>query len=538
MAVALLVPATSGAAPAAEGARLQAVDQEAFAQDVRDALRRLPVTVARSVTGGVLTGRDIRGRPAPPTSPRRVDVRLVPPRGGSCDETARTCSTTIQVPLKQRPGEVALPGQPTSAELPVRIRVTWSLHEAPNGPALNPLAGDAPVLPGPGGPFIRLSSISTSFLFQPALTAPGVLPPRRIIQANLTLSAGPPPASGPLDPALGLPTAPIVESLRVQAPDFRLVALPVPTLLVLFKDKPLKGPKMIVVAPGSGIASKAVAAAELRRLATEASALGTTDLFPFFSPQRHLTPGVIREVAGGANFSVEVANRIENLNAFDLQKGTLNNKEVEDEISSLIAVGPPGTRVQLFNARGLSAKEGQLDVTIGPDLVALVRDLHAARPVSEPSGRAVQVAAPAGRRRAAIVPELRAIRHFGDEISSLRFVPPPRSRFEGRAVLSANGRRTRVSGPVTCDRGLRARIDVRMTLPGSGAVAEGTWRGVCRGVLQRWRALVRLEDKFGPAPALRRGRARACAVLTTAPRRRAGPSEAWCATVRLSSSRR
>src|SRR5687768_15322548 len=57
---------------------------------------------------------------------------------------------------------------------------------------------------------------------------------------------------------------------------------------------------------------------------------------------------------------------------------------------------------------------------------------------------------------------------------------------DATALLSANGRRLHIGGPVGCDKG--ERLDLRLTVSqrSTGAVAVGHFRGHCTGELDRW----------------------------------------------------
>jgi hypothetical protein len=79
-------------------------------------------------------------------------------------------------------------------------------------------------------------------------------------------------------------------------------------------------------------------------------------------------------------------NAVKNLNTRDILQGIIDDTEGENEISSLIIVGPPGTRVECFNARDHSPRKGQLNLVTDSSYVIAVRDLHTERPESETGG--------------------------------------------------------------------------------------------------------------------------------------------------------
>jgi hypothetical protein len=110
-------------------------------------------------------------------------------------------------------------------------------------------------------------------------------------------------------------------------------------------------------------------------------------------------------------------NQLDNLNAVVMiQRDAVHNDiEVEDEVSSLILLGPKGTKVSLYNNRDLVSGDGVLEIETGSAGLVVIRDLHTAGdPVSETGGTI-------NRRPASKKPD-----GFGDAISSLRFAPQVR----------------------------------------------------------------------------------------------------------------
>ena len=103
------------------------------------------------------------------------------------------------------------------------------------------------------------------------------------------------------------------------------------------------------------------------------------------------------------------------------------------------------------------------------------------------------------------------------------------SGFDATARLLAGGRGVRVSGPVTCTKGRRVRIDVTLTQRASGAVARGTWTARCTGVSRRWtiKRASALTGRFVT------GQATACAAAATATSKRATDAVQWCRLIRL-----
>jgi hypothetical protein len=124
------------------------------------------------------------------------------------------------------------------------------------------------------------------------------------------------------------------------------------------------------------------------------------------------------------------ADKLDNLNQITLiQHGAARNDiEAEDELSSMILLGPANRRARCFIRRNRDAAGGRMDVTVQDDNIVLIPSLHAKSPATEPGGRTVIVIEPGGGKT------------FGDELSSLELVKPGfTALLEGEATLKVAG---------------------------------------------------------------------------------------------------
>jgi hypothetical protein len=321
--------------------------------------------------------------------------------------------TDVPGTLGQVSGSVPIP-----VEVPVGIQVKWAVLDE----AGNELAEGADFV-APDG----LGSPEVSFIFPlqvvelTSLTSPP-LPVTRFIRAKVLVSAGGTTIAinDPANPNnvadVTLPDVPVI-----------IAALAVPTLLALFlhtnfaaADGDDDGAVLIVVPAASPLRSFEQVQPLLNTLESTVSSLTSFANFASFLLGLHTLNAAL---AAQPHVQFRAADRISNLNDITLiQRGIFSNDtEAEDELSSLIFIGPPGKTVQCFNARNTSSREGQFDLTIarrvvegteqiGAELFTLIRSLHSPAPASEPTGQEINV-----------VRNSTESNRFGDELSSLQF---------------------------------------------------------------------------------------------------------------------
>lgn len=271
--------------------------------------------------------------------------------------------------------------------------VQWSLAGSP------PLSGSGGDVAPPLGRALDALTLVFDLVFT-ELTGAGSPTVHRILQASLRLQAGG-ASSGWID----LPSVPL-----------DLPAIPVPTIAIFCQDTNFGSNKLIVVPASSPLDRDAVSGA-LDTLNSTLSPLRSTFSFLGLFLDSMTT---VSDALESGHVVFRKANEIGNLNDIDLESGFFNDTEAEDELSSMILIGPPHRRIECFNARNFSTSEGQMNLTVGIELIALVANLHNASPSSQPDGRVSVPFTPHGSRWDGLDP-WSDITSFGDEFSSVRF---------------------------------------------------------------------------------------------------------------------
>jgi hypothetical protein len=180
-----------------------------------------------------------------------------------------------------------------------------------------------------------------------------------------------------------------------------------------------EGAALVVLPTNSPFTAWAQVMSTINSVRNSISAL--SDLPRFASAMTGL-PNILGTIDSIPHIVPVVADQIPNLNDIDLiQRGIFeNDTEAEDELSSILVVGAPGSYAQLYNARDYGNGEGQLTLTVGEELFATIPDLHSADPPAG-VGTVNRVTAPGGFNP--LPPH--NITQFGDELSSLQIRPAP-----------------------------------------------------------------------------------------------------------------
>lgn len=297
---------------------------------------------------------------------------------------------------------LALPGIPS----PVGVTVRWSAH-ADN-------VRRTPLVAGRDVEAQNTSGVPATFRFAPRIveataSGAGSGTVSRIVRATLTATVAPVPILLP-------------DGLEVSvALELPVVVLPlaIPTILVLCRHssfaasdastRPPDGFALVVVPGDSPLEQLTVAAVDalLGPLSTVLSSLaGLAGFAATVTGLGRLRTALVAnaphvKVVGGDQ---PILNRITMIQRNLVQ----NDIEAAAEASSLVLLGHPGARARCYVRRNFNPGDGRLDVTTGPEAVAVVASLHADRPSSVPAGRAVANPVAAGGRT------------FGDTIRSIQ----------------------------------------------------------------------------------------------------------------------
>jgi hypothetical protein len=180
-----------------------------------------------------------------------------------------------------------------------------------------------------------------------------------------------------------------------------------------------EGASLVVLPTNSPFTAWAQVMGTINNVRNSIAAL--SDLPKFASAMTGL-PNILASLNAIPHIVPVVEDQIPYLNDIDLiTRGFFeNDTEAEDELSSILLVGPPGSYAQLYNAQNYGNGEGQLTLTVGEELFATIPDLHSANP-SAGVGTVARVTPPAGFNP--LPPH--NITQFGDELSSLQIRPAP-----------------------------------------------------------------------------------------------------------------
>jgi hypothetical protein len=277
---------------------------------------------------------------------------------------------------------------PVSSDVAPRLEVTWAVRDGMGRDAI--ARGDAVATGGPGG-----TSLTVQFLPDVIellnLDDPGTTP--RQVSATVTMYAG--------STSVGSRT---LGPVTIQA---RRLAMP--TILTMFVDKNYTGMMLVVVMRETAIFNIGHLTGHVHELYNLLSPFGT-------NPRLGFVVAALGHLGSALNTQPHIQFRktdaITNLNDITLETDWFNT-EAEDEMSSLLLVGPPRRKAEFFNDRSFKVFQGVITLRTDVQLAGGVRDLHSDWPSAEPLG-------------AVLIRQLESSSDtFGDKISSVRFLELP-----------------------------------------------------------------------------------------------------------------
>jgi hypothetical protein len=255
---------------------------------------------------------------------------------------------------------------------------------------------------------LEILNLAFNVLFVEAVQFDGTTFPapiaKRTLEASIQLTAGP-ASSG----WVNLP--PLELSLAV---------IPIPTILLLFENASFTDPGVgLIMVPANSPLDSTTITAALNALDNTLSPLQAS-LAVLSFVLGEIAPGATVQTALGlaqnARLTFQKTDGISDLSNIEWKSHWYGDEDAEDNISSIIMIGPPGRQAQCFNGRDFAGSaEGQMNINIGSELLVEVPNLHSAFPASNPVGHVTVPFAPTGWRWA------HTISIFGDEFSSIQF---------------------------------------------------------------------------------------------------------------------
>ncbi|MFE5613926.1 hypothetical protein [Streptomyces sp. NPDC056463] len=267
----------------------------------------------------------------------------------------------------------------SQTKVPVQLEVVWSVQDKDG----NQLADDQWDI-SKGVPFDdegtpRIKGTEVAIAFKPAVeelstTNPVPEPVRRQLVAKVKLKVLDHEAEHPLPPV------PVL-----------IPALLIPKVLAAFRHaefQPKAGDDdgfVFLMVPGH---SPLRSLDQLKStLATLQETVTTVKSFGEFASFLLGLDNLMSGVTASTYFAFAAEDGVAELNDITVIQNDLltNDIELEDEISSMIFIGPPGKVVHWFCDSPFDPKDGDLTVKVGPQFFTLVRSFRSATPASDPA---------------------------------------------------------------------------------------------------------------------------------------------------------
>jgi hypothetical protein len=306
--------------------------------------------------------------------------------------------------LSQLAGAIPLPIQ-----VPVGMTVSWQILAADDATVLVEGATTFSAPSGTAGPAV--SFVFPSQTAEWTNTLPLPLPTARLfVRATVTLTAG------------GLAASVALPDIPVDIPQ-----IPIPLVAVFFRhsnfaahDGDDDGFAFILVPNDSPFTSLQQLQPALDTLQSTVSNLaGLAQFAGFLTGLSQLTSALSAQPHIQFR-TADASNHFNNLDSVTMiPVSWWFDIDAEDQISSIILVGPEKRSLRCFNDTNRSTSQGDFILMIGGDLFVIVRNLSSKKPVSEPTGSEIDVVHdPTGTR---FTPLPHSISTFNDELSSLSF---------------------------------------------------------------------------------------------------------------------
>ncbi|MGW3445672.1 hypothetical protein [Streptomyces sp. NPDC001076] len=287
-------------------------------------------------------------------------------------------ATGVNGLLGQLTGSIPMLSQ---TKVPVQLEVVWAVQDE-NG---QPLAQDkwnvSKGVPFTDGGVPKVKGTEIAIAFKPVvdeLTTTNPVPAPLHVQlvATVTLKA-----LDLVSQSLPLPAVPVL-----------IPALLVPKLLAAFRHSDFQ-PKagdddgfVFLMVPGN---SPLRSIEQLKStLATLQETVTTLKAFADFAAFLLRLDSLVSGVTASPYFAFAAGDGVSVLNDITVIQNDLltNDIELEDEISSMIFIGPPDKVVHWFCEDDFSTEDGDLTVKIGPQFFTLIRSFAGNNPASDPAG--------------------------------------------------------------------------------------------------------------------------------------------------------
>ncbi|MFJ9828934.1 hypothetical protein ACIRSU_31860 [Streptomyces sp. NPDC101160] len=310
-------------------------------------------------------------------------------------------ATGVNGLLGQLTGKIPMLSQ---TKVPVQLEVVWAVQDEHGQPLAQDKWNISKGVPVTEGDVPKVKGTEIAIAFKPVVdelttTNPVPAPVRCQLVATVKLKAL------TFEHSVSLPAVPVL-----------IPALLLPKLLAAFRHEDF-APKagdddgfVFLMVPGN---SPLRSLDQLKStLATLQETVTTLKSFAEFATFLLKLDVLGRGITASPYFSFTAADAVPDLNEITVIQNDIftNDIELEDEISSMIFIGPPGKLVHWFCEQDFDHDDGDLTVTVGEQFFTLVRTFDSANPVSDPPDK-VHVITPADTSN----------HSFNDFMSSVKF---------------------------------------------------------------------------------------------------------------------